>query len=247
VAHGVGGQEARRAFPLLMGFRAAYQHGAGAIGSDGEIGNLDGHELTAARERIVGHGDERAIAGINRPAAGGGDHALDGQAGEASGLALARATLTAHALEGELHGEAGAWILKAGVPVARRDPPPPLCCPLRSHRRFAVDCEGEAVRGRRGDAGSRQDSHGRESFGWDSRSWEAPWPSSTVPVAPQCGELHAGKYRVRGGRLWPDDDMGNRKRSTEVCRWLGRRLALQEAAMPGPIPPRRRAHADHSP
>ena len=133
--HGVGRQVLDCAFAFLVGFRASHQDGAGAVGAALQISDLQGHELGAAQQSVVGDGHEGGVAERDQRRLGlalrhapmqalgrlRGDHAIDAGTVEGLGLLLAPALGPVHPLDREPHDLVGTRVRQAGGPVQRGD------------------------------------------------------------------------------------------------------------------------------
>ena len=119
--YGVGRDVEHGALALGVGLAAAHQHGGRAGPVDREVAHLQGRQFRAAQHGVVGDGQERAVADVDRAVPRRLDQSLPERPGEAGRLRLAASPVAVHALQGELHRRALRRLRPADRPVRRRD------------------------------------------------------------------------------------------------------------------------------
>ena len=87
-----------RPLPLGVGLGAAHQHGRGPVQFLNDIGDLQGHQLAPAQQRVVGDREQRAVARVDEAIARDLEQALAQRPGEPLGLLLTPSLSPVHAL-----------------------------------------------------------------------------------------------------------------------------------------------------
>ena len=92
--HGIGARPARATRPAF-----GYQHRRRAVLLGDDVSDLLRHQLASPQQRVVGHGEQRAVARVDERIARGIERPLEQRAGETGGLRLSAAFSSVHARE----------------------------------------------------------------------------------------------------------------------------------------------------